>query len=135
MASNMLLDRPYSARVPVITAIFLIREAMTLFSRASRSAKTSVYVRVSPWLKNCLTTEPLILKKNFNIYSDALRSYSDDFTGHHAGFSCRRKGDCHGNFLPDRELPGRFNKNAAGTNIADRCDKCTISGFARRCRQ
>ena len=86
-----------------------------------------------------MTPEPLnlrlIFKKNFKIYSDALRRYPGDFTGYHAAFSCRWKGDRHGNFLADRELPGGFNKNAAGTNITDRCDKRTISGFTRRCRQ
>ena len=29
-----------------------------------------------------------ITEKYFNIYSDALRSYLGDFTGHHAAFSC-----------------------------------------------
>ena len=77
----------------------------------------------------------LILKKNFESYADALRGYPDDFAGHHTAFPRRWKGDRHGNFLPDIEFPGGFNKNAVRTNIADRCDKCTIPGFACRCRQ
>jgi hypothetical protein len=78
---------------------------------------------------------PLIFKKNLKIYPDALRRHPDDFSRHHAAFTCRGKGDRHGNFLPDREFPAGFNKNAVGTNITDGCDKCTISGFAGGCRQ
>ena len=86
-----------------------------------------------------MTPEPLnlnlIFKKNLKIYPDTLRRYPDDFTGHHAAFSCGGKGDRHGNFLPDGELPAGFNKNPVGTNITDRCDECTIPGFTGRCRQ
>ena len=77
----------------------------------------------------------LILKKNFEIYADTLRGYPGDFAGHHTAFPCRWEGDRHSNFLPDMEFPGGFNKNAVRTNIADRCDKGTIAGFACRCRQ
>jgi hypothetical protein len=78
---------------------------------------------------------PLIFKKNFEIYPDSIRRYPDDFTGYHVAFSGRWKGDRHSNFLPDGELPGGSNKNAIGTDIADRRDKGAISGFARCCRQ
>lgn len=77
----------------------------------------------------------LILKKNFEIHPDSPIRYPGDFAGHHMAVPCRWKGDRHGNFLPDREVPGGFNKRAAGTDITYRCDKCTISGFAGRCRQ
>jgi hypothetical protein len=77
----------------------------------------------------------LIFKKNFEIYPDSIGRYPGDFTGHHMAFPCRWKGDRHGNFLPDRELPGGSNKSAVGADITNRCDKCTIFGFAGRCRQ
>ena len=72
----------------------------------------------------------LFVKKHFKFHRRAAARGSDNFPGYHDGFPGSGELECHGNFLPDGQLPGGFDKYSGATYVLDRRIELGVRGFA-----
>ena len=72
----------------------------------------------------------LLIKKYFKLHCCPGARGSDNFSSYHDGLLGLGKFERHGDFLPDGQWIGGFNKNSGSTDVLNRCIEIRIGSFA-----